>query len=439
MDIEEAIFTRRTCRRFRKDPVPEGTVRKLIDAARYAPSSCNLQLWDYVVVQDPEVKAEIAQETRYIDLAPVAMFVSYGNNYTLENHAWVQSAAAAIMNMMLLAQGFGLGSCWVDTLGDTNKLSRILRLPPERDILALILFGYPEVVPKAPRRRDIDIILHWDRYKGRLNWPSSDDPDDWSMEQIRDFQMAKVRNGARYNKPIPSERDAVAAALRALVPDNAVDWLDVLPLTGLYTEHIAREFPHARLTFTEMTEQVVEFVTDRTPRHVNVQMYPEDFYPSGETYDVMTCIFRLESLPREERQRLLRELRRRIRPDGRLILTFVNRRSYYGPLRWARARVGHSGVEYALAPDPSLGPYRGILPRELQRDLVETGWRITDRQHHFVAPPADEIEFRSGRKGRRVEILGQVLTRFSQALRVVDPLLGSLARVHAWHVTPTAS
>ena len=56
-----------------------------------------------------------------------------------------------------------------------------------------------------------------------------------------------------------------------------------------------------------------------------------------------------------------------------------------------------------------------------------------------MEPPADVIEFRSGRKGRRVEIVGQVLTRFSQALRVVDPLLGSLARVHAWHVTPTAS
>lgn len=437
MNIEEAIFTRRTCRRFRKDPVPEETVRKLVDAARYAPSSCNLQLWDYVVVQDAEVKREIATETRYVDLAPVAMFVSYGNNYTLENYAWVQSAAAAIMNMMLLAQGYGLGSCWVDTLGDTAKLRRILQLPPERDILALILFGYPEVVPKAPRRRGIDVILHWDHYKGRLNWPSSDDPDEWSMEQIRDFQMAKVRNGARYDKPIPSEHAAVAEALGTFAPPNSVDWLDVLPLTGLYTEHIAREFPRAHLSFTEMTEQVVEFVTDRTPRSVDVQMYPDEFYATHNMYDVMTCMFRLESLPREERMRLLLELRRRIRSDGCLILTFVNRRSYYAPLRWARARVGHAGVEYALAPDPSLGPYRGISPGELRRDLADAGWKLVDRQHHFVVPPADEIEFRAGRKGGRIELAGQVLTRLSQALRIADPMLGPLARVHAWRAVPT--
>ena len=92
MDVEEAIFTRRTCRKFRRDDVPEWKVRKLIDAARYAPSSCNLQLWDFVIVQDPEVKAQVNQETRYINLAPVAIFVTYGNTYTLENHAWVQSA-----------------------------------------------------------------------------------------------------------------------------------------------------------------------------------------------------------------------------------------------------------------------------------------------------------------------------------------------------------
>ena len=80
MAVEEAIFTRRTCRKFRKDPVPEAVLHKIIDAARYAPSSCNLQLWDFLVVNDDAVKAEVAEETRYIHLAPVFILVSYGNN-----------------------------------------------------------------------------------------------------------------------------------------------------------------------------------------------------------------------------------------------------------------------------------------------------------------------------------------------------------------------
>ena len=138
------------------------------------------------------------------------------------------------------------------------------QLPPEREILALVLFGYPELIPKAPRRREIDILLHYDHYKGRLNWPSSDDPEYWTLEQIRDFQMAKIRNGARYNKPVPSERDAVLAALSSFIKIDKGRWLDVLPLTGLYTEEISRAYPDVEVTFTEMTAQVFEFIDDRT-------------------------------------------------------------------------------------------------------------------------------------------------------------------------------
>ena len=436
MDVEEAIFTRRTCRKFRRDDVPEWKVRKLIDAARYAPSSCNLQLWDFVIVQDPEVKAQVNEETRYINLAPVAIFVTYGNTYTLENHAWVQSAAAAIQNMMLMGQDLGLGSCWVDTLGNVDRLRTILGLPKERQILALVLFGYPELIPKAPRRREIDIILHWDRYKGRLNWPSSDDPDDWSLDQIRDFQMAKVRNGARYNKPIPSERAAVLDALGTFVQRERAAWLDVLPLTGLYTENIASAYPAVDLSFTEMTEQVVEFVRDRIPRELAVQMYPDEFYAADGAYDVMSCIFRLEALPRSERQRLLRALRQRIRPDGQMFVAFVNRRSYYTPLRWSRARIGHAGVEYALAPDPSLGPYRAASAGEVAADLKQAGWRVRGKRRYFVVPPADEVEFRAGRKGRKVQLAGRVVTGLSRASRLLEPLLAPFARVQAWDVVP---
>ena len=436
MAVEEAIFTRRTCRKFRKDPVPEAVLHKIIDAARYAPSSCNLQLWDFLVVNDDAVKAEVAEETRYIHLAPVGIFVSYGNNYTRENYAWVQSAAASIQNMMLMAHSMGVASCWVDTLGDVDRIRRILGLPPEREILALVLFGYPELVPKAPRRREIEILMHYDHYKGRLNWPSTEDPEHWTLEQIRDFQMAKIRNGARYNKPMPSERDAVLNALETFVSVDSGRWLDVLPLTGLYTEEVAKRYPGVELTFAEMTDQVFEFVRDRSPRSLNHELYPDAFHDGQGNFDVMSLVFRLEGLPREERRRMLQTMRRRIRDDGQLFLAFINGRSYHQPLRWLRARIGHAGVEYALAPDPSLGPFKAVTTGEIRADLRASGWRVRRSQHFFVIPPPDEIEFRAGRKGRKVRIVGQALTRLSQLLRPVDPFLGAIARVHTWDVVP---
>ena len=116
------------------------------------------------------------------------------------------------------------------------------------------------------------------------------------------------------------------------------------------------------LTFAEMTDQVFEFVQDRAPRPLRHELYPDAFHDGPEGYDVMSLIFRMEGYPRAERREILTTMRRRIRDDGQLFLAFVNRRSYHRPLRWMRGRIGHKGVEYALAPDPSLGPFKAATP-----------------------------------------------------------------------------
>ena len=120
-------------------------------------------------------------------------------------------------------------------------------------------------------------------------------------------------------------------------------WLDVLPLTGLYTEEIASRYPDVDLTFAEMTDQVFEFVQDRAPRPLRHELYPDAFHDGPEGYDVMSLIFRMESYPRAERREILTTMRRRIKDDGQLFLAFVNRRSYHRPLRWMRGRIGHKG------------------------------------------------------------------------------------------------
>ena len=126
--------------------------------------------------------------------------------------------------------------------------------------MALVLFGYYDVDLRPPRRRSVDSMLHWNQYRGEAAWPFNDDPDDWNMEQIAAFQMAKIRNGAHYNKRIPSEFDRVKRAVARSVPGGPARWLDVLPCTGLYTESFVRDYPEMDLTIVEMTEQVREFV-----------------------------------------------------------------------------------------------------------------------------------------------------------------------------------
>jgi nitroreductase len=56
MELEEAIKGRRSIRAFKSQHVPEGTVEKLIDAARLAPSAGNSQSWEFIILRNIETK-----------------------------------------------------------------------------------------------------------------------------------------------------------------------------------------------------------------------------------------------------------------------------------------------------------------------------------------------------------------------------------------------
>jgi nitroreductase len=56
MDLLEALRTTGAVRDFRPDPVPDETIVRLLDTARFAPSGGNRQAWRVVVVRDPEIR-----------------------------------------------------------------------------------------------------------------------------------------------------------------------------------------------------------------------------------------------------------------------------------------------------------------------------------------------------------------------------------------------
>ena len=59
MDLYEALYTTRAMRRVRPDPIPHETQARILDAAIRAPSGGNTQPWRFVLVDSPEIKAEL--------------------------------------------------------------------------------------------------------------------------------------------------------------------------------------------------------------------------------------------------------------------------------------------------------------------------------------------------------------------------------------------
>ena len=78
MELLEAIRTRRAIRRFKKEPVPPDLIEKLLEAARWAPSSVNSQPWEFIVVTDPETKKRMSRAFvfgPFLNEAPLAIVV----------------------------------------------------------------------------------------------------------------------------------------------------------------------------------------------------------------------------------------------------------------------------------------------------------------------------------------------------------------------------
>ena len=205
MDFWQAVYSRRSIRRFKPDPVPRELVNQVLHAGIWAPSSCNYQMWDLVVVDDPQINLDLAQVSSQLGNAPVNIVVAYGRGFSEENYANVQSAAALIENMSLAAGVLGLGSFWITQVGDGRLLGAKVGLPPDRWVVAVLALGYPKSLPKkGPKRRPLSQVTHYNHYAGRAI-PSSVDPDAWAPDLLAIYQRARVLNGLRHNKPRPWE------------------------------------------------------------------------------------------------------------------------------------------------------------------------------------------------------------------------------------------
>ena len=151
MEVYEAIRRRVAVREFKPDPVPEPTIRKILLAARWAPSQRNRQPWRLIVVREPERLRKIgslAPSGGYIAEAPMAIAVA------MEGGRMAQfDAARAIENMILCAWSEGVGTCYVGGL-DREAVTPLLGLPEEMELITVMPFGFPtEAALSSGKRR----------------------------------------------------------------------------------------------------------------------------------------------------------------------------------------------------------------------------------------------------------------------------------------------
>ena len=169
MDVFHAIKNRRSIRSYDEQPVTEAQIRTLLEAASFAPSAGNIQPWEFVVVKDPGIKAQLAAaalDQAFIAEAPVVIVVCANETRSQQGYGsrgvtlyCIQDTAAATQNLLLAACALGLGTCWVGAFQEPAA-SSALNLPPHVRPVGIIPVGIPAENRPPRRRRPMDDIVH---------------------------------------------------------------------------------------------------------------------------------------------------------------------------------------------------------------------------------------------------------------------------------------
>ena len=163
------IFSRRSIRKFTPEPVTEQEVEKLLRAAMNAPSACNEQPWEFVVIRDSKVMQEIRKLHIYfgpLDTADCAIVVCGHLKREVAPGFWVQDCSAAMENLLLETEYLGLGAVWMGVYpldARVAAVKEILGLPEDVIPLGVAAVGRPAIQVEPADRYQPDRI-HRDRW-----------------------------------------------------------------------------------------------------------------------------------------------------------------------------------------------------------------------------------------------------------------------------------
>jgi nitroreductase len=166
MDAMEAILSRRSIRKYTKEPVPESIVKEILEAAMSAPSAGNEQTWHFVIVNDRKILDEIPKIHPYsqsVKTASVAVVVCGDLKLEVHKDFWVQDCSAATENILIAVQSKGMGAVWLGLHPIPERvkgMQKLLKLPDHVLPLAVIPIGYPDEQKPPANRFNTSRIHH---------------------------------------------------------------------------------------------------------------------------------------------------------------------------------------------------------------------------------------------------------------------------------------
>ncbi len=158
MTFYKLISLRQSVRKYQGQPVEREKIEKIIESVHIAPSACNSQPWKIIIVDEPELKNEVARATfsktiafnKFAVQAPVVavlviekakLIAQIGGSIKNMEYPQIDIGIAAA-HFCLQAAELGLETCMIGWF-DEKKIRKLLKVPEKRKIGLVITLGYP--------------------------------------------------------------------------------------------------------------------------------------------------------------------------------------------------------------------------------------------------------------------------------------------------------
>lgn len=180
-NVIDTLMNRASIRRFEDREVEDILIEQIVRAGQQAPFTG--QMYSVIATKDPQKKAEVAKYLGKlplvgsvfmlvcVDFARLEKFIEVKSRENSFDDYWmsilgIQDASYFAQNMVIAAEGLGLGSVFLGSAPwITPQLKELFQIPPRVMPLVGFVLGYPAENPKPRPRIPTKHVLHWDRYQ----------------------------------------------------------------------------------------------------------------------------------------------------------------------------------------------------------------------------------------------------------------------------------
>jgi nitroreductase len=183
-DILRLLGSHRSIRKYKADSIDDSLLDNILNSARQAPTSSNLQAYSLIVVKDPEKKKTLSHlcgDQPWVGSCPVFIAICPDlhrldqvckiRDYKMVDQ-YIELLIMAIVdaslvaeNILVAAEGSGLGGCMIGAIrNNPADVCTLLKLPEKVFPLVGLCLGYPDQEPMIKPRLMSQAVIHHEHY-----------------------------------------------------------------------------------------------------------------------------------------------------------------------------------------------------------------------------------------------------------------------------------